>query len=108
MSFRPRTVTMIVTRRLLGPTLLPWAIFCTSLAMLILIRADPGTELRDDRTTAHTPGAFAAPRAEGERPARPLFGSEGGHPWDELHEIFYARRFDTGDVYDHPHALSPP
>ena len=38
----------------------------------------------------------------------PLFDSRPGHSWDQAREIFYERRFSTGDVFDHPHASAPP
>ncbi len=38
----------------------------------------------------------------------PLFDTERGHPWDEARNAFYVRRFSTGEVFDHPHAVAPP
>ncbi len=31
-----------------------------------------------------------------------------GHPWDQARDIFYVRRFPTGEIYEHPHAFAPP
>ncbi|MBC7855007.1 MAG: hypothetical protein IAF94_16370 [Pirellulaceae bacterium] len=38
----------------------------------------------------------------------PIFDARPGHPWDQAREIFYVRRFPTGEVYEHPHAFAPP
>jgi hypothetical protein len=40
--------------------------------------------------------------------AEPLFDPRPGHPWDQAREAFYARRFTTGEVFEHPHASAPP
>jgi hypothetical protein len=38
----------------------------------------------------------------------PIFDSRPGHPWDQARDIFYVRRFSTGEVFEHPHAFAPP
>ena len=38
----------------------------------------------------------------------PLFDRKSGHPWDQARDIFYVRRFPTGEIYEHPHAFAPP
>ena len=38
----------------------------------------------------------------------PLFDSQRGHPWDQARDAFYVRRFSTGEVFEHPHASTPP
>jgi hypothetical protein len=38
----------------------------------------------------------------------PLFDRTSGHPWDKARDIFYVRRFPTGEIYEHPHAFEPP
>jgi hypothetical protein len=38
----------------------------------------------------------------------PIFDSRPGHPWDQVRDIFYVRRFATGEVFEHPHAFGPP
>jgi hypothetical protein len=38
----------------------------------------------------------------------PLFDRKSGHPWDQARDIFYVRRFSTGEIYEHPHAFAPP
>ena len=38
----------------------------------------------------------------------PIFDRKTGHPWDQAHDIFYVRRFSTGEVFDNPHAFAPP
>jgi len=38
----------------------------------------------------------------------PLFDSKPGHIWDQARDIFYVRRFSSGEVFDHPHASVPP
>lgn len=38
----------------------------------------------------------------------PIFNSRPGHPWDQARDIFYVRRFSTGEVFEHPHAFAPP
>ena len=38
----------------------------------------------------------------------PLFDSQRGHAWDQARDIFYVRRFSTGEVFEHPHAFAPP
>lgn len=38
----------------------------------------------------------------------PLFDRKSGHPWDQARDIFYVRRFPTGEIYEHPHAFEPP
>lgn len=40
--------------------------------------------------------------------AEPIFDPRPGHPWDQAREAFYVRRFTTGEVFDHPHASTPP
>jgi hypothetical protein len=40
--------------------------------------------------------------------AEPIFDPRPGHPWDQAREAFYARRFTTGEVFEHPHASAPP
>ena len=39
---------------------------------------------------------------------KPLFDSQRGHAWDQARDIFYVRRFSTGEVFEHPHAFAPP
>ena len=34
--------------------------------------------------------------------------AQPGHPWDQARDIFYVRRFPTGEVFEHPHAFAPP
>src|SRR5205085_7294128 len=43
-----------------------------------------------------------------EKKSAPLYDSRPGHPWDQAREIFYIRRFSTGEVFEHPHAFAPP
>ncbi len=38
----------------------------------------------------------------------PLFDPQGGHPWDQARDAFYVRKFSTGEVFEHPHAVTPP
>src|SRR5688500_2815632 len=38
----------------------------------------------------------------------PLFDSQRGHAWDQARDVFYVRRFSTGEVFEHPHASTPP
>jgi hypothetical protein len=38
----------------------------------------------------------------------PIYDTRPGHPWDQARDIFYVRRFSTGEVYEHPHAFEPP
>lgn len=38
----------------------------------------------------------------------PIFDSRPSHPWDQARDIFYVRRFSTGEVFEHPHAFAPP
>lgn len=38
----------------------------------------------------------------------PLFDSQPGHPWDQVRDAFYVRRFSTGEVFEDPHAFEPP
>ena len=38
----------------------------------------------------------------------PIFDSRPGQPWDQTRDIFYVRRFATGEVFEHPHAFAPP
>jgi len=38
----------------------------------------------------------------------PIYDRKTGHPWDLTREIFYTRRFSTGEIYEHPHAFAPP
>ena len=38
----------------------------------------------------------------------PLFDSRSGHAWDQVRDIFYVRRFSSGEVFEHPHAFDPP
>jgi hypothetical protein len=38
----------------------------------------------------------------------PIFDANPGHPWDQVREIFYARRFATGETFYDPHAFAPP
>lgn len=38
----------------------------------------------------------------------PIFDSRPGHPWDQLRDIFYIRRFSTGEVFEDPQAFAPP
>jgi hypothetical protein len=38
----------------------------------------------------------------------PIFDSQRGHVWDQARDIFYVRRFSTGEVFEHPHAFAPP
>lgn len=38
----------------------------------------------------------------------PLFDAQRGHPWDQARDAFYVRKFSTGEVFEHPHASSPP
>ncbi len=38
----------------------------------------------------------------------PIFDARPGHPWDQLRDIFYIRRFSTGEVFEDPHAFAPP
>ncbi len=40
--------------------------------------------------------------------AVPIFGEDSANPWDELRDVFYVRRFSTGDVYEHTVALDRP
>lgn len=38
----------------------------------------------------------------------PLFDSQPGHPWNQARDAFYVRRFSTGEIFEHPHATTPP
>jgi hypothetical protein len=38
----------------------------------------------------------------------PIYDRNAGHPWDQAREIFYARRFPTGETFEHPSAFAPP
>jgi hypothetical protein len=38
----------------------------------------------------------------------PLYDPQRDHPWNEVHRIFYARRFSNGEVYQHDAAFDPP
>jgi hypothetical protein len=38
----------------------------------------------------------------------PIFDTQRGHVWDHARDIFYVRRFSTGEVFEHPHAFAPP
>lgn len=38
----------------------------------------------------------------------PLFDSKPGHSWDQARDMFYTRRFSTGEVFEDPHAFAPP
>jgi hypothetical protein len=38
----------------------------------------------------------------------PIYDQKTGHPWDRARDIFYVRRFSTGEVFEHPHAFAPP
>jgi hypothetical protein len=40
--------------------------------------------------------------------ADPIYDKKSGHPWDQARDIFYVRRFATGEVFVHPHAFAPP
>jgi hypothetical protein len=40
--------------------------------------------------------------------AAPIFGEDSANPWDALRDVFYVRRFTTGEVYEHPVALDRP
>ena len=41
-------------------------------------------------------------------PASRFTTRKPGHPWDQARDIFYVRRFSTGEVFEHPHAFAPP
>lgn len=38
----------------------------------------------------------------------PLYDPQPDHPWNEVHHVFYARRFSNGEVYQHDAAFDPP
>ncbi len=38
----------------------------------------------------------------------PIYDTKPGHAWDQARDIFYVRRFPTGEIYEHPHAFAPP
>lgn len=40
--------------------------------------------------------------------AAPIFGEDSANPWDALRDVFYVRRFTTGEVYEHAVALDRP
>lgn len=40
--------------------------------------------------------------------ADPLYDPQPDHPWNAVHQIFYARRFSNGEVYQHDAAFDPP
>jgi hypothetical protein len=76
-------------RRMLG------SVFITSLLGILIVTPA--------RASAQEPRDSAASYR-----ASPVFDSRPGHPWDEAREVFYVRRFPTGEVFDHPHASAPP
>ena len=40
--------------------------------------------------------------------AAPIFGEDSANPWDAIRDVFYVRRFTTGEAYEHPVALDRP
>lgn len=40
--------------------------------------------------------------------SEPIFDSQRVHAWDQARDIFYVRRFSTGEVFYDPHGFAPP